>query len=130
MEDLNRESSEYSKKISLCNTAMLNLKLSTPLKTDIMKFVMSTHHTKKLQQEYEDFMKDLTPYYQNMVTSETMHEITTKNFILKTLIGRYVSGQIKNSGSKGRKKEIEKDAVTFLVQKLSSKFSTPGMKYI
>ena len=48
MEEMNRESSEYSKKISLCNTAMLNLKLSTALKTEIIKFVMSTHNTKKL----------------------------------------------------------------------------------
>lgn len=132
MEELNRESSEYSKKISLCNTAMLNLKLSTPLKTEIMKFVMSTHHTKKLQQEYEYFMKDLTPYYQSKVTSETMHEITTKNFILKTSIDRYVQMQMKQTGTKGQKKEKEfhQNAITYLVQKLSSKFSTPGMKYI
>ena len=73
---------------------MLNLKLSTPLKQDILKFVMSTHHTKKLQTEYEDFMKDLTPYYQNKVTCETMYEITTKNFILKTLIENYVNSQV------------------------------------
>ena len=90
MEELNKESSEYSKKISLCNTAMLNLKLPNALKTDIMKFVMSTHHTKKIQQEYEDFMKDLTPQFQNKVTSETMYPITTKNFILKIAIEKYV----------------------------------------
>ena len=32
LEELNKDVSEYSKKISLCNTAMLNLKLSKPLR--------------------------------------------------------------------------------------------------
>ena len=91
MEELNKESSEYSKKISLCNTAMLNLKLSTPLKAEIMKFVMSTHHTKKLQNEYEEFMSQLTAYYRKTVTCETLKEITTKNFILHSLIEKYVN---------------------------------------
>lgn len=61
MEELNKESSEYSKKLSLCNTAMLNLKLSTKLKAEIITFVMSTHNTKKLQEEYESFVGSLTP---------------------------------------------------------------------
>ena len=91
MEELNKESSEYSKKLSLCNTAMLNMKLSTELKADVIKFVIATHHTKKLQNEYEEFMKDLTPYYRSQVTSETMHAITAKNFILHTLIKQYVN---------------------------------------
>ena len=94
LEDINKESSEYSKKISLCNTAMLNLKLSTPLKTDIIKFVMSTHHTKKLQNDNEEFMQLLTPSFREKVIGEMMYAITEKNFILKTLIGNYVKSQV------------------------------------
>ena len=48
LEDLNEESAEFSKKISLCNTAMINLNLSTNLKKEILTFVIKTHNTKKL----------------------------------------------------------------------------------
>ena len=51
---------------------------------------MSTHHTKKLQNDNEEFMQLLTPSFKEKVIGEMMHAITEKNFILKTLIGNYV----------------------------------------
>jgi hypothetical protein len=39
LEELNQEAGEFSQKISLVNTAMLNLKLSKKLKTEIKMFI-------------------------------------------------------------------------------------------
>lgn len=39
LEDLNIEASTVSAKVSLVNTAMLNLELSKGLKTDVMEFI-------------------------------------------------------------------------------------------
>ena len=67
---------------------------------------MSTHFTKKLQTEYEDFMKDLTPKYRTRVISERMEEITKRNFILQSLIQKYVSSFNIDIKNKPKRTEI------------------------
>jgi len=127
-EELNKESSEYSKKISLCNTAMLNINLSNALKAEILQFVMSTHYTRKLQAEYEDFMKDLTPANKTKVTCERMEELTTKNFILHTLVQKHMKTWANIDGLKSS--DLKKQAIRILVSRLESKFTTPDIIYI
>ena len=51
MDELNKKSAELSAKINLTNTAMINLKLSRPLKNEISKYIYNTHTTKNLQSE-------------------------------------------------------------------------------
>ena len=46
--DLNRKSAELSDKLNLTNTAMLNLKLTRPLKANITAYIYQTHTTKLL----------------------------------------------------------------------------------
>jgi hypothetical protein len=45
MDELSRKSAALSAKINLTNTAMINLDLSRPLKTEISKYIYNTHTT-------------------------------------------------------------------------------------
>jgi len=57
MEELNKKSAELSAKINLTNTAMINLKLSPFLKSEISKYIYNTHTTKNLQTEMDSFLE-------------------------------------------------------------------------
>ena len=61
MDELSRKSAELSAKINLTNTAMINLGLTRPLKTDISKYIYNTHTTKNLQNEMTGFLEQLKP---------------------------------------------------------------------
>ena len=47
-DELNKKTAELSEKLNLTNTAMLNLKLSPGLKSEINKYIYQTHTTKQL----------------------------------------------------------------------------------
>jgi hypothetical protein len=125
MEELNHEAANYSRKLSLCNTAMINLKLSTPLKAEVIEYVMQTHHTKKLQEEFNMFVKDMTPSLLKKVKKETMKGLTQKNFILHTAIQRYIKSH-NISGSRREKAELNSKAINYLVEDMEKAFTTPG----
>ena len=57
MDELSRKSAELSAKINLTNTAMINLGLTRPLKTEISKYIYNTHTTKNLQNEMTSFLE-------------------------------------------------------------------------
>ena len=61
MGELNKESEEFSAKINLSNTAMINLGLSPELKIDINKYIYKSHTTDKLQTDHKNFIEDLKP---------------------------------------------------------------------
>ena len=129
MEELNYEAANYSRKLSLCNTAMINLKLSTPLKAEVIEYVMQTHHTKKLQEEFNLFVKDMTPSLLKKVKKETMKGLTQKNFILHTAIQRYIKSH-NISGSRREKAELNSKAINYLVEDMEKAFTTPGQIYM
>ncbi len=68
MEELNRKSAELSAKINLTNTAMINLGLSRPLKTEISKYIYNTHTTLNLQNEMNEFLDQLKSSLKQKVT--------------------------------------------------------------
>ena len=61
MDELSRKSAALSAKINLTNTAMINLDLSRPLKTEISKYIYNTHTTQTLQHEMQGFLERLKP---------------------------------------------------------------------
>ena len=48
MDELNKKSAEFSAKINLTNTAMINLGLTPELKIDINKYIYKSHTTDNL----------------------------------------------------------------------------------
>lgn len=70
IEELSSKSSKLANKINLTNTAMLNLNLRRDLKNKILKYIHQTHTTSQLQQELENFMKQISPDFKRRVTRE------------------------------------------------------------
>lgn len=56
MDELSKKSAELSTKINLTNTAMINLALARPLKTEISKYIYNTHTTNNLQNDMSKFL--------------------------------------------------------------------------
>jgi len=59
MDELGRKAADLSNSINLTNTAMINLGLSRPLKTEISKYIFNTHTTKNLIKDMSSFLADL-----------------------------------------------------------------------
>lgn len=86
MDELNRKSAELSAKINLTNTAMINLDLHRPLKTDISKYIYNTHTTKNLQTEMSGFLSDLKPSLRQKVTKASFYVTVETNYVLSRLL--------------------------------------------
>ena len=86
MGELAEPSQRLSDKINVTNTAMINLKLSRPLKMDISKFIYNTHTTKTLQDELDGFLKNLKPGFRDKVTKTSFSGVIEMNFVTKAAI--------------------------------------------
>ena len=82
IEELSSKSSKLANKINLTNTAMLNLNLRRDLKNRILKYIHQTHTTSQLQQELENFMKQISPDFKRKVTREVFITLVTNNPVL------------------------------------------------
>ena len=80
--ELNTKTEELNRKLNLSNTAMLNLRLSPPLKSQIKQYIYQTHTTLQLQSELNDLIDKISPVYQRRVTKETFTKIVKKNSVL------------------------------------------------
>lgn len=90
MEELSKKTAELNEKLNLTNTAMLNLNLSRPLKTQITQYIYQTHTTKQLQNELTGFMNQISPVYKRKVTKESFKELVSKNVILAKIKDTYM----------------------------------------
>lgn len=86
MDELNRKSAELSAKINLTNTAMINLQLSQPLKTEISKYIYNTHTTENLQQELTTFLESVKPTLREKVTKTSCIGVVETNYVMKRLL--------------------------------------------
>jgi|Transcript_26628 hypothetical protein len=86
MEELNRKSAELSAKINLTNTAMINLALTRPLKTEISKYIYNTHTTKNLQNEMTGFLQDIKPSLRSKVVKTSFVAVIEANFVMRKLL--------------------------------------------
>ncbi len=100
-EELNKKTAELSEKLNLTNTAMLNLKLSAGLKSEINKYIYQTHTTKQLQSELTNFMTQISPVYKRKVTKESFKDLTNKNSVLIMIKEMHVASRKKALLSKG-----------------------------
>lgn len=97
-EELNRKSVELADKLNLTNTAMLNLKLSRPLKAQITAYIYQTHTTESLQKELTNFMSQISPIYKRKVTKETFKNLVERNKVLSQLKQMYIDSKMKALG--------------------------------
>ena len=86
MDELSRKSAELSAKINLTNTAMINLGLTRPLKTDISKYIYNTHTTKNLQNEMTGFLEQLKPNLRQKVIKTSFHSTIDANYVMRTIL--------------------------------------------
>lgn len=86
MSDLDKKSAELSSKINLTNTAMINLGLSPPLKTQISKYIYNTHTTQNLQNEMTKFLQDLKPSLREQVTKTSFIGVIETNYVMSGLL--------------------------------------------
>ena len=136
-EELNRKSVELAEKLNLTNTAMLNLKLSPPLKAQITAYIYQTHTTEALQKELTNFMSQISPIYKRKVTKETFKNLVEKNKVLFLIKKAFVNSKLKTlsrSVTQARRKVYalkENDkCITQLVTKLDSIFTGPDLIYL
>ena len=59
MDELGQKSKALSDSINKTNSAMINLKLSLPLKMEIKTYILNTHTTQNLNRERASFLADL-----------------------------------------------------------------------
>jgi len=90
MDELSGKTAALNDKLNLTNTAMLNLKLSNSLKSQIKQYIYQTHTTKQLQGELTGFMDRISPVYKRKVTKETFTDLVRKNSVLKIIKKTYV----------------------------------------
>ena len=136
-EELNRKSVELAEKMNLTNTAMLNLKLSRPLKAQITAYIHQTHTTELLQKELTNFMSQISPIYKRKVTKETFKNLVERNNVLSQLKTAYIAAKIKALGrnvaparSKLLKLKENDKCITQLVSKLDSIFTGPDDPFL
>lgn len=88
MDELNKKSAELSAKINLTNTAMINLKLSRPLKNEISKYIYNTHTTKNLQNEMQSFLEPekMKSSLRVKITTSSFIGVVDQNYVLKTIM--------------------------------------------
>ena len=88
MDELNKKSAELSAKINLTNTAMINLKLSRPLKNEISKYIYNTHTTKNLQNEMQSFLEPekMKSSLRVKITTSSFIGVVDQNYVLKLIM--------------------------------------------
>ena len=138
MEELSKKTAELNEKLNLTNTAMLNLKLSSNLKSQIKQYIYQTHTTKQLQFELTNFLNNISPPYKRRVTKETFTNIVRKNSVLKLIKQAYMKDRIKAilarnlppSRQKVLEKKEEDKCITWLVVRLVNIFTSPDTPYL
>jgi len=138
MEELNKKTAELNEKLNLTNTAMLNLNLSSGLKSQIKAYIYQTHTTKQLQSELTNFMNQISPVYKRKVTKESFKDLVKKNVVLAQIKSIYLDQKHRFINSKNyppqRRRALEKKeedkCITQLVVKLESIFTSPDMIYL
>lgn len=86
MDELNKKSAELSAKINLTNTAMINLALSRPLKTEISKYTLNTHTTQQLQDEMTGFLEQLKATLRTKVIKTSFSAVIESNSVMRRLL--------------------------------------------
>jgi len=106
MDELSRKSAALSAKINLTNTAMINLDLSRPLKTEISKYIYNTHTTQTLQNEMQGFLERLKPSLKEKVTKASFLSVIETNYVMSGLL-KQRTGQIMEISMKLQKSQIK-----------------------
>ena len=86
MDELGQKAKELSNSINLTNTAMINLQLSTELKSKISKYIFNTHTTKALNNDRAEFLGLLKLSLREEVTANSFIDMAKQNFVLINVV--------------------------------------------
>lgn len=136
MDELNKKSAALSAKINLTNTAMINLGLSRPLKTEISKFIYNTHTTLNLQEEMNNFLDGVKATLKAKVIKTSFVSIIEVNSVMKQQLKERtdyfleLSQTLKRSTIKNARAVFRDKLITCLVSQFDNVFTAPDGQFM